>query len=236
MAACVTWFWGWLVGVCVAGAVLGQTPCCWSDKWEANLSQKLGVYNRVSNFASLAQIEGTMSVDHSLQKTYNDIRVTNGSSSTYLKVLDDFANGKSYTVYNGYCIKVNLTTPMPASCVPAKARLLGNHSFSGVQAQTWVVPAPAYPVTSDYNSSRITVSEKGCVPLHEVALQFADTSRMSVLSLQNLTPGIVDPSVFDIPLSCNTSRTYHSLRDVTDSSPHMHVVGQYLHRHKTHLL
>lgn len=205
------------VFVCFAGAVLGQSqkPCCWYNQLQAVTSQRLGLYDKINNYASLLDTDLTTYIDYSVGKIYTTGQFKNGSKTMYLETLDDFDSGKAYTVYNGYCIKTNLTTPIPSNCVPEKSTFLGSHVFGGMEADTWVLSPPSD--INNLNMTRITVSKKNCVPLHQVNINFGDKSRMTLTTFQNVTKGISDPNVFNIPSACTKGMA---------EVPHMYVVGQ----------
>ncbi|XP_059152023.1 uncharacterized protein LOC131938105 [Physella acuta] len=204
----------------VCGLVEAQTPCCWFNKWEGQISQKLGVYDRIGNYASVADIQSVLHVDYDLKKVVNEMVLTNASVVYTMTIYEDFNQKMTYTVIDGQCFKSNLTAALDNSCVPAGATYMGTHDYVGIKADTWFLPSSAGPRTS---TVRITVSKNECVPLHEVLLTIDNTSSMSILSMQNITAGIADASIFNIPDICTMSSSHVS------ETPRMSVVG--LHGH-----
>jgi len=181
-----------------------QTPCCYVDKWQGVLSMSSGLYDLPANYASLVSVTSRVSVDGAAGKVFNNMAVTNNSHVTYLSVLDDYTSGHSYTVIDGQCYKGVPGEKNTLSCVPKNATYLGSHSFGGVATDTWLVPAPGNKSTG-YTTTRVTVTKANCAPLQTFSLTFGDKSTMNLATMQNLTQGISDPSVFNVPESCKRS-------------------------------
>ncbi|KAH9499991.1 hypothetical protein Btru_076119 [Bulinus truncatus] len=229
-------YWS-LVFLPLIAIVSAQTPCCWYKQWEGFIAQKHGVYDRIGNYASIADIQGQIHVDYSRMMVVNELVMTNASQVYSLTTIDDYNKKIGYTVVDGQCFKSTLRAPLQDSCVPCilkvhqcntlvlkpdhdalykNAVLIGTHSFLGIDADIWLLPYCSKTLTM---TVRVTVSRKDCVPLQEVLLTIADTSSLSFISMQNVTQGIVDPSIFNIPSICQQLTPHRS------EVPKMSVIG-----------
>ncbi|CAL1542520.1 unnamed protein product [Lymnaea stagnalis] len=177
-----------------------QKPCCWFRQWEGYIHNIYGVYDSVSNYASTSDIQSYVHVDYGLMKVVNELMVVNASVLTTVTVIGDYKKKISYTIVGRECFQSPLTDALDESCVPEDAILIGTHSFLGVKANTFILP---FHNATRTTTSRITVSSDNCLPLHELLLTIDKTSSFSTITMQNVTAGIVDPSIFNVPDFCN---------------------------------
>ncbi|KAK0044501.1 ependymin-related protein 1 [Biomphalaria pfeifferi] len=182
-------------------------PCCWYKQWEGFVAQKHGVYDSVGNFASVADIQGTIHMDYYRLMVVNDLVMTNASQVYALTSIEDYNKNVSYTIISGQCYKAPLRGRLQDNCVPENSHYLGNHSYLGIVADTWILSYYSKILTT---SVRMTVTRDECIPIQEMLLTISSTSSLSFINMMNITEGIVDPNIFNIPSICQQTPLHSS--------------------------
>ncbi|BFZ15864.1 hypothetical protein BsWGS_18903 [Bradybaena similaris] len=191
------------VGVVLVAVVAADpTQCCWATQWEGIIQEKLGVYNSINNFASIADISSIIHVDYRRKMIVNEMSITNDSTNTVLTSIEDFNKRITYTIVGMYCVISNLTVSMGGNCVPENAGYLSTINIARVPSDIWFL-------NNNGSTARLTVSQSGCVPIQEVGVTLGDVSYLNIINVQNVTAGIADPTIFNVPQICNQTAIQH---------------------------
>jgi len=133
--------------------------------------------------------------------------IVSSGQTTSIRTIQDWGKEKQYMIIGGKCTVSTLAGPYTNKCVPDDARLdlpgimfgIGSHQLA----------FDVFTVTRGNVSASFDIAKSDCIPLAVNSYE-NDGSGMSSKVYTNLTLGIADPSVFNIPSSCNQPRTIRS--------------------------
>ncbi|XP_066283519.1 ependymin-related protein 1-like isoform X2 [Branchiostoma lanceolatum] len=111
------------------------------------------------------------------------------------KIVQDYNKMMQYTIIQGHCTAVKLAAPihncLPASAIVASSLDMGGPNGVVIDVYDIGKIAPEYMYKGTYS-----VNHDGCIPFSETLM--TDGS-IFTLAYINITSGIKDPSVFDVP-------------------------------------
>eukprot|EP00058_Branchiostoma_floridae_P010114 XP_002595602.1 hypothetical protein BRAFLDRAFT_64712 [Branchiostoma floridae] len=111
------------------------------------------------------------------------------------KVIQDYNKMMQYVISGQNCSATKIVGDM-FHCIPASAAHLQTFYFGGMQGllmDAWQVTAP------DLGGDLVVdVTHDGCIPVAEVITNM-EAQSMTVLTYADITMGIRDPKVFDVP-------------------------------------
>lgn len=189
--------------VCLIGGlhdVISRQGCCGPKQWTGVAIQKLGRYDHDLDVASLADISTNVAYDYvakkiSLQQKIHNITTDN---KDLLHVIYDFKQKTEYTITNGkVCIATPISEEMWPNCVPENASHLGTYNISGPVVDVYRVVTPGGATV------RFSVTYEVCYPGTESLLTSGPVYDLTVSVYENVTTGIPDPSVFNVPVFCH---------------------------------
>ncbi|XP_078582834.1 mammalian ependymin-related protein 1-like isoform X1 [Branchiostoma floridae x Branchiostoma japonicum] len=173
-----------LVTVCVF-SVWGE-QCCAPKQWESFV----GIENTtaVDGKIEVRQISGIESYDYDRKMIAVVI-----PGHFVIKVIQDYNKGMMYTIVAGQCYATPWPYPM-VNCIPDNATMIEKFEIGGpnglmieqYQLQDFIPGFNGY----------IQFTRPGCIPVSQT--QYYD-SYVTTYGFTNITAGIKDPSVFDIP-------------------------------------
>lgn len=189
--------------------------CCTPDQWDAFLYFDYGnvfIDEKVSGpDTAYSVINGTikLSYDYKNQRLYMFINGTEYSPLIPKPVPDnglylyDYKQGIEYQVSHGTCDKTKLGPNMTRECIPDNAELVmkGTVGNGDLKTASYAFPHPR-PLELQVSATVLTDS---CIPLHAVYRSNPEPlggGTLIVLEPLDVSPGIRDPSVFDVPAPC----------------------------------
>ncbi|XP_066264789.1 uncharacterized protein [Branchiostoma lanceolatum] len=173
------------VALLLAACSVWGDQCCTPKQWESFV----GIENTtaVDGMIKVTQSYATESYDFDKKK----IAVV--LPAVGVRIVQDYNKHMMYTIVAGMCF----TTPWPApmvNCVPDNATLLASFEMGGsggLMIDQYDLQA-FLPGFKGY----MQLSRPGCLPISQT--QYFD-SYVTMFGFTNVTEGIKDPSVFDIP-------------------------------------
>ncbi|XP_066285816.1 development-specific protein LVN1.2-like [Branchiostoma lanceolatum] len=111
------------------------------------------------------------------------------------KIVQDYNKMMQYTIAKGYCAAAKLTVPLN-NCLPASVMVASSLDMGGPNG----VVIDVYDIgkiASEYMyKGTYSVNQDGCLPFSQTLMT---EGSISSLGYFNVTSGIKDPSVFDVP-------------------------------------
>ncbi|CAC5402989.1 unnamed protein product [Mytilus coruscus] len=191
------------------------SSCCGPAQWEGYESVSSGLQFNGTGTEGIGLLN--MSVDANINKVaIKGYSMWNGQRVKQHN-LYDYSAGKSYSVYNGKCLKADLSpypSPGKINCVPSDAKLVLS-TYYGTGDNKYEIDVYEYMI--DGKKMELSVNKGSCLPVgqhQQITNGFADIGFMGI------TEGIKDPSVFDIPPECNNAGT---VSPVSKKLMHIHV-------------
>lgn len=199
----------------------GDPICCTPDQWEAHMFWDNGnaFIDRTRDQAENPHVGSAYSyINASLTSAYD---FTNGR--TYIQVpaveisplipkpvfdnttlLRDYKNGMQYQFSPGKCEKTKLD-PLKRHCIPETAVKLGDGVLGkdGIQVSTYAYTLSDFPYQFQ---STVTQNNIECLPVHVVYFvgsAEADSGAVNSLEVSDISRGIKDSSIFDVPPQCH---------------------------------
>ncbi|XP_035677013.1 uncharacterized protein LOC118416063 [Branchiostoma floridae] len=113
------------------------------------------------------------------------------------KVLQDYSKMMQYTISNGYCTVNKLMKPID-NCISANATVATTVDMGGPKGVTLDVynVEKISPGPGIFFKGSIAFNQEGCIPFSEILMTEGSYATVSYI---NMTFGIKDPSVFDVP-------------------------------------
>ncbi|XP_063447671.1 ependymin-related protein 1-like [Mytilus trossulus] len=184
-----------------------STPvCCAPNQWEGRLYVDFFV------FPYAIHTYGTADVAYDFINSRTVINATLVEESPFADpkkkqystlYLEDYTNYYEYELDNrGNCQKTKLDVNMTKQCVQGDDSLL----YSGKVGEHIITDT--YNITLDKSNPNIraTIERGSCVPVHLYVTHKVD---MSTVDVYNVTPGIKDTKIFDIPPQCKHDSPKH---------------------------
>ncbi|XP_013402963.1 ependymin-related protein 2 [Lingula anatina] len=116
-------------------------------------------------------------------------------------VTKDYKKGMQWEIdeNNKTCTTRKLNSSMPPPCIPANAQFQGTYLLSQtLEVDRWYVDAPAASQATVYE-----VESKTCWPVSETRRSTVpDKFRLTSLTFENVTAGIKNPGIFNLPSYC----------------------------------
>jgi len=174
-----------------------ETPCrCTPDQWEGILATDEREFDLAGGRTATSESSMYVSYDYKNRK-YAMIDL-----NTKTKAIADYGKGMKYVVRSSGCRGIQTGEQMKQMCMPDEAMFIGAFSIGGITS------ADLWQFTGHNNSTmKSIVVHESCIPLQEeVHLQ-----QQSYVSIQSslyldVTLGISDESVFQVPDDCMISR------------------------------
>ncbi|XP_035675380.1 uncharacterized protein LOC118415124 [Branchiostoma floridae] len=113
------------------------------------------------------------------------------------KIVQDYNKMMQYTISQWYCRVSKLTTPIH-DCMPANATIATSMAMGGPKG----IMMDVYDIEKISPGARLpfkgtlSLNQEGCVPFSEI---LKTEGSIATLAYVNMTYGIKDPSVFDVP-------------------------------------
>ncbi|XP_053390196.1 mammalian ependymin-related protein 1-like [Mercenaria mercenaria] len=188
--------------VAVTYLVCWADLCCFPKQWEGTLSVLMPNSSQGGLFS---QDNVDISVDMTGQRIREYVRST---GTIYLMF---YKEGVGYMIDNSTCSKGSVSPwPSGAVCVPGDAKLLRKYQL-GIKEKMNVIDYIF--ITNSKTSGNMleqtvrTVTDM-CQPVEDkVMRKYSEWNSTDVYTVtyENITPGIKDPSVFNIPSTCKSS-------------------------------
>ncbi|CAC5409337.1 unnamed protein product [Mytilus coruscus] len=199
--------WLILIVVLTRLCALTSTPvCCAPNQWEGHL------YIDSFLFPYAIHTYGTADVAYDLTNSRALINATLVDESPFVDpkmkqysalYLEDYKNNYEYELDNGvYCQKTRLDVNMTKQCIQGGDNLM----YSGLIGEHIITDT--YNITLDKSIPNIRASIKrgSCVPVH---LYFTHKVVVTNVDVYNMTRGIKDTKIFDIPPQCKHASPKH---------------------------
>lgn len=191
-----------------------QTNCCSPPKWEIfrwgiGGAQPPGLPKKPSlNIWSTA----SLAFDRDRQRFYSYENYTVGTTVTSNKIIEDYQSGYKYTldVIRNVCVKANVTvSSLNSGCLPDSAVFLSRVYYGVGDDSLYVKVYKVTTVTSRIQTEDyIMVSDDDCIQVSESIVGSINNVALAVrFNFLEATPGIKDPSVFNIPDVCRENAT-----------------------------
>ncbi|XP_060582249.1 uncharacterized protein LOC132738677 isoform X2 [Ruditapes philippinarum] len=166
--------------------------CCFPSQFEGQLNILMPKENNAGSYKE-------KDIDITFDWTKRRIREYFPAEG-YVQLLF-FEKAVSYIIQNSTC-SVGQLSPFPygAFCVPDNAKRMKSYTL-GMKKQINVTD---YLYTMDQMQILRTISDK-CVPVADLYFQEKSNFITYMVTYQNLTPGIKDEKVFDVPSFCKSS-------------------------------
>ncbi|XP_053393167.1 ependymin-related protein 2-like [Mercenaria mercenaria] len=194
-----------LVALCIV-TVHGQTKyCCHPVTWES--VNYISEGQVASGTKKAVYTEGTemVSVDGTNHRIASLTTYNSGGFKVNVLILQLFDQGVMYTVQSGECKNTTLP-PWTPRCVPDSATL-AKKSYYGIGDNK--VDVDIYALQSGPNTVYLTVANADCTPVYQAAYGTAEgVSGLAYKAYRNITLGIKDTSVFDVPSICSNATAY----------------------------
>ncbi|XP_078691514.1 mammalian ependymin-related protein 1-like [Branchiostoma floridae x Branchiostoma belcheri] len=165
-------------------------PCCVPKQWEGNVHMIQGYVT--SGQPGLQNVTVRESYDFTRKK----IAVEVLGATTPTKVIMDYSTMEQYTITGMSCTVGMMMDPGMLNCIPSNSTYMGSFHFGGMEGllvDSWSLVDPLLG-----GSGVVELTREGCIMLTEVLINPAEPS-LSVLGVTDVTLGIKDPKVFDVP-------------------------------------
>ncbi|XP_077986712.1 ependymin-related protein 1-like [Glandiceps talaboti] len=176
--------------------------CCPPKQYEGSITEYGGFYAPQSKTAGLLTISANIHYDYTNQKMLFNETVTVLGKDTVVAVLQDYTQKVQYFIMNGVCTKMALPGTVDDNCIPDDAIFIGtfDYGMGKLKASTYRYNQTQFGTEMDLYT---VVTTEDCVSVlfHAVSQDAQSTSVVSG-TFCNITPGIKDPKVFDVPASC----------------------------------
>ncbi|XP_064595660.1 uncharacterized protein LOC135462193 [Liolophura sinensis] len=186
------------------GYVLGHGPyCCAPDQWEGTI-QMLEGYATPGHppGAETGTTETHFDFTNQREATFSNLNA--GLVNTQFRVLKDYKKQTQFTYHpdSGACEKKDLPYPLVRTCPPYSAVKLDPVVFGGGSDKAIV---DMYMLANPTFNETFGFTRDKCLPFTRALWgSVAGDPLMQIYSYINLTIGIKDTSVFDVPSSCKS--------------------------------
>ncbi|XP_077983806.1 ependymin-related protein 1-like [Glandiceps talaboti] len=177
------------------------------EQYECRMNVRGGIYYPAYKFAELQDTNMSLHADITNKKVaFEETIRSGGGTVTHLKSITDFNQGVQYMIIDGTtCTKFPIETTLEdIACIPDDAELLGTYDYAMGKLK-----GSEYKYTvkqlGQIQTYVMTVTNQ-CIPL---ALQVVGGDEAGTFQYTtggtyvNITPGIKDPSIFDVPSICS---------------------------------
>jgi len=183
--------------------------CCFPAQWEGGHT----VYIADTDL----YLRSRVAFDVTNKRMASKAVIRQGKHAVHMKAIIDWAAQKRYYIYklkNKLVCRVHsIDKPLPphANCLPASFRPLGSIRIGAGQAS---LKLTAYGLFSKNYKNVISVSE-GCIPVRDSVFYNRHVGHMRVkktyasASWYNITAGIHNASVFNVPAECHKSEPHN---------------------------
>ncbi|CAG5127806.1 unnamed protein product [Candidula unifasciata] len=195
-----------IVVVLLVSSLMGLcSACCTPAQWEGQLSAIAG---RAEGARHEVILEfGEVSYDATNNRSVIVLSFKGGKIDDTMKILtryDNSSSGKQYVLdfKTGKCNILELRTPFRRLCIPAEAKRIGNFTLGLSPA----LKGTAFAAGGKDVNVFVTVQELDndtCVPVSESLYgRFGKADVVETIAFINITPGIKNETVFDVPAQC----------------------------------
>ncbi|XP_060578669.1 ependymin-2-like [Ruditapes philippinarum] len=166
--------------------------CCFPSQFEGHIIDMEPTGNQNEPYTQT-------DIDVSFDWTKNRLRQY-VAAEDYLQ-LQFFGKGVMYTIQNSTC-KVSKLFPPPNGtfCIPDNAKRMKSYTL-GIKEK---ISAIDYLITEKESQILRTISDM-CVPVADIYFPLASNDFSTIITYQNLTSGIKDEKVFDVPSFCKSN-------------------------------
>lgn len=171
--------------------------CCFPKQLEGQLSM---LYSRATGSDLFTEINMDVSFDWTNKRIREYIPATG-----YLQLLF-FGKGVGYFIKNSTC-QVQKLSPLSDSefCVPDRAKRMKSYTI-GLKEKMTFTDYVFSPVKKGTIGQQIRTITDDCVPVVDIYFMNRNNYfEMVTYSYQNITPGIKDEKVFNVPSFCKSS-------------------------------
>ncbi|XP_063447673.1 ependymin-related protein 1-like [Mytilus trossulus] len=187
--------------------------CCTPDQWEGR------VYVDDAQIFYYIHLNGSAEVAYDFTNSRAFINATVVQRSLVLKpeiqqysvlYIEDYKNNVEYELDDGKtCQKAWMDFDMTKQCVKGGAKLMQ----SGVVGKGTVIDTYNTTLGDQYKNIRATIERGSCLPVHLVYIS-SDYGSVTGYDVYDITPGIKDTKIFDIPPQCkHVSPTHRKNQD-----------------------
>ncbi|XP_002732744.1 ependymin-related protein 1-like [Saccoglossus kowalevskii] len=176
--------------------------CCPPKQFESTMGQFGGTCTRQGK-SGIFTVYGPLHYDYSKEMVALEEYISAGEQQFKVKVIQDFNSNTQYVIMAGKCTKSDLPGSIDDTCIPDAAEYIGTNVY-GLDALT----ADSYTYNAQQMGANVSVgvavTANECLPFGLTI--FADQPQaetISFIGFMNVTLGIKDPSVFDIPKICD---------------------------------
>ncbi|XP_070531921.1 ependymin-related protein 1-like [Ptychodera flava] len=205
--------------------------CCPPTQYECLYGQMGGFYVESTKQAGLLSAAANVHSDGKNGKVAFSEEVNSGGHVSHVKVVQDFKKSVQYLVIDGVCTKTALPgTFDDNACIPDDAQFITtiDYGIGALQANVFL-----YNVVQmgSNTTAYVAVKTTDCVPIgtNNVVVSAGTTTVVSG-GFVNVTLGIKDPSVFDVPASCDHTFPIKKMQDTYPGSDYMKaLIDQFKH-------
>ncbi|KAK6170741.1 hypothetical protein SNE40_019056 [Patella caerulea] len=184
----------------LSGCCLAQI-CCVPNTWEGIQRQTAGSISNGKPTISVTDIK--VHYDLTNFRAAFDENVTANGYTVQVKVIQMFKDGIEYIISGNTCSKKMIPPTPQTRCVPDSAKLEGKHFIVSGKNN---VSFNTYKYETNRISASISMTEH-CKPVSQVI--YGASNGVQFLSSDvyyDITDGIVDPAVFNIPAICSNAK------------------------------
>merc|ERR1711976_159160 len=203
----------------LVAAILGDSKhCCSPPAWEGWMNTFRGEAGRAGSIPKVQKGAARIHYDFEGKRMafmhYIENLEPNDEVDIEYKVIDNFDTQKRFFVMGNRCTISPLKGEMAGHCVPDEARFL-EESYLGAgedQLDTLRFRIEQAP----FMVNHLSVTKDGCIPVFysQTTLALDAPPEGSFGAFTGITPGIVDPKVFDVPEECRATNQVVNLPEV----------------------
>lgn len=203
-------------------AVALSAGCCTPDQWEGGEGVEVGYSGYIKK--GLIREYVKVAYDYTNKRSAAELFYENGDIKGKFQMViryddeTDENKGKLYFVdlQKSKCWQKTLNKPFRKACVPDDAKEMGDYVLGLKSAG---LKATAYHINGKGFDATVSVSPLGkglCVPIGEiVAGKRGRFSTLRTVGFSNITPGIKNATVFDVPSACDETEYYDIMDEVS---------------------
>ena len=180
-------------------------PCCLPNSWTGQLSE-VGLVGKERK-GQTGEVDAVLTIYQDIPNNftaYNETVVTNGVTVN-LRIVINYNKAVMYIIIPAkkHCLKSQMIEK-PANCIPADAEYQGSRRF-GMGSASLMVDSWKFRVIQSgmYYQGDVIVTQQGCIPVSQTLSGRAFGQNMMISQVFfDLTEGVKDKSVFDVPDYC----------------------------------
>ncbi|XP_077984501.1 ependymin-related protein 1-like [Glandiceps talaboti] len=184
------------------------------EQYKSRMNLRGGIYHSTTQSAALMNAKLILHADITNNRVAFEETIQTSGTVTHMKSIADFNQGVQYMIIDGTtCIKLPTESTLEdIACIPDGAELLGTYDYAmgKLNGSEYKFTMKQLGETQTY----VTTVTEDCIPLASqiVGGDEAGTFKYTMGGTYvNITQGIKDPSVFDVPSICSHKATVSPL-------------------------